>query len=125
MQDGKHVILYVEDDADLRDSLRLVLEANDYRMVEAESAEEGLKVFKREHPDFILVDLMMEEVDAGTDLVKDLKAEGCKAPIYMLSSVGRDLGRNVDPQQLGLNGVFQKPVDVESLLDTIKTKLKK
>ncbi len=125
MQNGKHVILYVEDDADLRDSLRLVLEANDYEMVEARSAEEGLKVFRAEHPDFILVDLMMEEVDAGTDLVKQLKAAGCAAPIYMLSSVGKDLGQNVSPQQLGLSGIFQKPIDVDSLLDTLKTRLKK
>ncbi len=123
MQDGKHVILYVEDDADLRDSLRLVLEANGYKMVEAGSAEDGLTVFKAEQPDFIIVDLMMEEVDAGTSLVKDLKVMGCKVPVYMLSSVGKDLGSTIDPLQLGLSGVFQKPVDTESLLATLKTKL--
>jgi DNA-binding response OmpR family regulator len=123
MQDGKHVILYVEDDADLRDSLRLVLEANGYKMVEAGSAEDGLIVFNAEEPDFIIVDLMMEEVDAGTGFVKDLKVRGCKVPVYMLSSVGKDLGSTIDPLQLGLSGIFQKPVDTDSLLDTLKTKL--
>lgn len=125
MQDGKHVILYVEDDADLRDSMRLVLEANGYKMVEAHSAEEGLIVYKNENPDLVIVDLMMEEVDAGTDFVKELKAAGCTVPIYMLSSVGKDLGQSISPQQLGLSGVFQKPVDTHALLDTLKTKLKR
>ena len=123
MQDGKHVILYVEDDADLRDSMRLVLEANGYKMVEAGSAEDGLTVFKVEQPDLIIVDLMMEEVDAGTGFVKDLKAMGCSIPVYMLSSVGKDLGTTIDPLQLGLSGIFQKPIDTDSLLATLKTKL--
>ena len=45
-----------------------------YAMLEALSAEEGLKVFRREKPDLVLVDLMMEEVDAGTSFIKELKA---------------------------------------------------
>ncbi|HEB61036.1 MAG TPA: response regulator [Phycisphaeraceae bacterium] len=123
MQDGKHVILYVDDDVDLRDSLRLLLEANGYKMVDASTAEQGLEVYKKEHPDFIIVDLMMEEVDAGTLFAKELKALGNTAPVYMLSSVGKDLGRTIEPTELGLDGVFQKPIDKDSLLETLKQKL--
>ena len=124
MQDGKYVILYVEDDPDFRDSVRLVLEANGYIMAEAASAEDGLKVYKESSPDFILIDLMMEEIDAGTSFVKELQARGNKAPVYMLSSVGSTLSQTVDTARLGLDGVFQKPLDTDALLNVLKTKLK-
>ena len=55
MQDGKPVILYVDDDQDFLDGTRSLLEANDYVMIEALSAEEGLKVYRRNPPDLILV----------------------------------------------------------------------
>ena len=124
MKDGKHVILYVEDDQDFLDSMRVLLEANGCVMVEAASGEEGLKAFKEHSPDFVIADLMMEEVDAGTNFVRDLRALGQKVPIYMLSSVGDDLNMSTDYSQLGLDGVLQKPVDHDRLLSILKTKLK-
>ncbi len=123
MKDGKHVVLYVEDDKDFRDSMRTVLEANGYIMVEAASGDEGLKVFKRESPDLAIVDLMMEEVDAGTALVRDLRAINASIPIFMLSSVGDDLARSADYGELGLSGVLQKPLEFNSILSLLKSKL--
>jgi two-component system, OmpR family, alkaline phosphatase synthesis response regulator PhoP len=64
MKEGKHVILYVDDDRDFLDSTKLVLESKGFIVETAESAEEGLKAFKRCKPDLIIADLMMEEVDA-------------------------------------------------------------
>jgi DNA-binding response OmpR family regulator len=125
MQDGKHVILYVEDDQDFLDGIRLVLENNGYAMVEANSAEEGLRVYKETQPDLIIVDLMMEEVDAGTSLVRELKALGNTAPVYMVSSVGDGLSMSTDTTELGLSGVLQKPIDHQTLLTLLKTKLRK
>jgi DNA-binding response OmpR family regulator len=125
MENGKHVILYVEDDKDFLDSMRAILESNGYEMVEATSAEEGLRKYKQNQPDLIIVDLMMEEVDAGTNFVKELKAMGNAAPIYMLSSVGDDLSMSTDYNELGLAGVFQKPIDPDNLLTVLRTKLKK
>ena len=123
MQDGKKVILYVDDEPDFLYAVRMIVEANGYAMVEARTAEEGLKVYKESNPDFILVDLMMEEVDAGTSLVKEFKALGNTAPVYMLSSVGDNLNMSTDASALGLSGVFQKPIDPETLLSILKAKL--
>lgn len=124
MQDGKHLVLYVDDDKDFLDSVRVVLESHGYAMAEASSAEQGLKVYKETNPDLVIVDLMMEEVDAGTSLVKELRAVGNKAPVYLLSSVGDGLSANIDYNELGLSGVFQKPIDPNTLLTTLKAKLK-
>ncbi len=124
MKDGKFVVLCVDDDKDILDALRMVLEKNDYIMLEADSAEQGLKVYQASRPDFIIVDLMMEEVDAGRNFVKELKLLHNEAPIYMLSSVGDSLTANVNFSDLGLTGVFQKPIDINTLLTTLKVKLK-
>ena len=123
MQDGKPVLLYSDDDQDFLDGMRAILEANEYVMLEALSAEQGLKTFKKESPDAVLVDLMMEEVDAGTNLVKEFKALGSNVPIIMISSVGDNLSLTTDYTELGLAGIFQKPVDPKTLLTVLKAKL--
>ncbi len=124
MADQKYTILVVDDDPDIRFSLRVVLEGNGYAVVEAATAEEGLKVYKAQHPDLVIVDLMMEEVDAGAGFVKELKALQNKVPVYMLSSVGDNLNMSTDYTALGLAGVFQKPIDNTTLLTIIRSKLK-
>ena len=124
MKNGKYVILYVEDDQDFRDSVRTALESAGYVVVEASSGEEGLRRCEETRPDLILVDLMMEEVDAGTTLVRDLKAAGCNVPIFVLSTVGDALSTSTDYTSLGLAGVLQKPIDFDALLTLIATKLK-
>lgn len=124
MKNGKYVILCVDDDQDVLDAMRLVLEKHGYMMVAAASAEEGLTQYKQSDPDLVIVDLMMEEVDAGTGLVRNLKAAGNTKPVYMLSSVGDQVNMNIDYNELGLSGVFQKPIDSQRLLSVLKSKLK-
>jgi len=124
MQDEKHLILCVDDDPDVLAALQTVLEADGYATATAPSAEQGLKAYKDVSPDAIILDLMMEEIDAGTSFVKELKLLGNTAPIYMLSSVGDDLSLEADYSTLGLAGVFQKPVSTERLLSVLKQALK-
>ena len=69
------------------------------------------------------LDLMMEEIDAGTNLITRLRALGCDVPIYMLSSVGDDFTLTTDVRELGLAGVFQKPIDPETLLAVLRARL--
>ena len=125
MKDGKFVILCIDDDKDYLYSLRMILEANDYIMEEALSAEEGLRVYKDADPDFIMVDLMMESIEAGKTFVKELRLLDNDSPVYMLSSVGDALASNIDVTELGLQGVFQKPIEPSTLLKTLEAKLKK
>lgn len=126
MKNGKHVILCIDDDQDFLESLKMIIEGADYEFEEAGSAEQGLKRLKESRPDLIIVDLMMEEVDAGVNFVKEVKARmGDVPPIYMLSSVGDNLSLSVDYSSLGLSGVLQKPVNPDRLLSTLKAKLKR
>ncbi len=124
MEEKKHRILVVDDDTDVLQVIRLFLEKHGYEMAAARTAEEGLRRYKEGRPELVIVDLMMEEVDSGTAFVKELKALGNTAPVYMLSSVGDSLHAATDYADLGLAGVFQKPIDPQMLLTTLRVKLK-
>ena len=123
MKNNKYVVLYVDDDQDMLDSVRMVLEANGFIMEEASTAESGTRKFKECSPDFIIVDLMMEEVDSGINCVKEMKLLGNKVPVFMLSSLGNNLSDITDTSELGLAGVFQKPLDPEKLLKAINSRI--
>lgn len=124
MKSGKYVILCIDDDQDFLDSLKMVIEGGKYTMVSANSAEDGLRAYKTEKPDMVIVDLMMEEVDSGTNFVKEIRALGATPPVYLLSSVGDNLNLSVDYSALGLTGVLQKPIKPDLVLATLKAKLK-
>ena len=123
MRNDQPLVLCVDDDPDFLDSLRMILENNRYAIETATSAEEGLRKYKALKPDLVLVDLMMEEVDAGTSFVKEIKALGATPPVFMLSSVGDSLNTNIDYAALGLAGVLQKPIDPNVLIKTLRAKL--
>ncbi len=124
MKDGKYVILCIDDDQDLLDSMKIILESKKYTVETANSAEDGLRRYKAISPDMVFVDLMMEEVDAGTSFVRDIRALGPTPPVYMLSSVGDNLNQNTSYADLGLTGLLQKPLDPGILLRTVSAKLK-
>jgi DNA-binding response OmpR family regulator len=124
MKNGKHVILCVDDDSDFLESLKLILEGADYLFESANSAEDGLRRFAEVNPDLVIVDLMMEEVDAGVSFVKEMKLRKVDKPIYMLSSVGDNLNLSADYSALGLAGLFQKPIRPNNLIATLDARLK-
>ena len=124
MRDGKFVVLCIDDDQDLLDVLRITIEAGGYIMDEAHSAEEGLKLYRKAQPDFIFVDLMMESVDSGRAFARELIALDNQAPVYLLSSVGDSMSQNISATDLGLSGMLQKPLDPNTLLALLKSKLK-
>ena len=124
MQDGKYVILCIDDDPDVLVSLQVILEASGYVVSTAPDARRGLQAFKDTTPDAVIIDLIMEEVDAGMSLIKELRALNDKVPLFMLSSTGDYFYSTLDATALGLAGVFQKPLKPQVLLKLLETRLK-
>jgi len=123
MDSSVKTVLTIDDDQDIRDALRIVLEAEGYAVEEAATGEEGLEVAKQSKPSAIVVDLMMETVDAGSVVAKSLREWGYGGPVYLLSSAGDTVRYNIDARDLGLSGIFQKPIDPKTLVATLKAKL--
>ncbi|MEZ4651177.1 MAG: response regulator [Candidatus Eisenbacteria bacterium] len=123
MNERRPLALCVDDDPDVLTYLQVLLEAEGFTFASADCAEDGLIAFRKLRPDVLIIDMMMEEVDAGTGLVRDLRAEGNEAPVFMLSSVGDNLSYTLDANALGLAGVFQKPLRKEQLLSVLRAKV--
>jgi DNA-binding response OmpR family regulator len=119
----KKTVLVIDDDLDIRAALRMALVAEGFVTGEAGNGEEGLRVAEQTRPDAVIVDLMMEAVDSGATFSRQLKDRGYDGPIYLLSSAGDSVRYNLDTREMGLAGVFQKPVDPRSLAETIKRRI--
>jgi two-component system KDP operon response regulator KdpE len=82
------LILLIEDEPQMRRFLRTALTTNDYRLVEAVTAKEGLAQAAARNPDVILLDLGLPDRD-GLDVTRELR-EWTGTPIVVLSARGRE-----------------------------------
>lgn len=116
-------ILIIDDDRDIQEAIRIMLETEGFTVESAGSGKEGLEKSATVNPDLILVDMMMETVDAGAKTAEQIKNSGCKAPMILLSSIGESTSYNLDINEIGLSGALQKPVKPSVLIPLIKRKL--
>ncbi len=121
---GKKLIMVIDDDPDILASLKAVLEGEGFIVSTQMSAQEGINALTTITPDLILCDMMMERIDAGTRVADEIKLNHPSIPIYLLSSIGKATASNVSIEQLGFDGVFQKPVSMDNLLSSIRKHLK-
>lgn len=116
-------ILIVDDDDDLRDSLRDQLALHDeFEVTVAHSAASGIEIAKAEHHDLVLFDVGLPDMD-GREAVKILRKSGFKSPIIMLT------GNDSDADQIlgldaGANDYVTKPFKFAVLLARIRAQLR-
>jgi len=116
----KKKILVIDDDPAICQSVKAVLEANGFAAETALSGMEGLEAFGRVKPDAVLCDMMMEDVDSGIRVAKVMRGKRVDVPIFLLSTIGDATAGSLDLGGLGFNGVFQKPVDFDMLLASLR-----
>lgn len=116
-------ILVVEDERPMRTALADVLEAEGYRVFTAADGEEGLRRAHEEHPDLILLDLMMPRLD-GYAVCAELRRLGNPVPILILTAKGRleDRVRGLD---LGADDYLVKPFSTDELLARVRAVLRR
>lgn len=117
----------VDDDPQFVESTRRLLEANGYRVLSAGSEAEGFEVAKREKPDLVIIDIMMETWSAVLDLLERLKGDPDTKdiPRILLSAVGiqSPLEPMSSPEALGVRSILQKPVKPDELLSAVRSAL--
>ncbi len=119
----KKLVLVIDDDIDIVDSIKVILEKNGFDVATAMSGHDGIDAAIQKKPDLILCDMMMERIDAGMKVAEELMKKDVAAPIFLLSSIGDATAANIDTGNLGFKGVFQKPVHPEQLISSIKRSL--
>ncbi|MCE5240900.1 response regulator [bacterium] len=123
MSDKRRVLL-VDDDVDFLEANRVALEARGFEVLTASDSRHGVEVATREHPDLIIMDLMMERLYAGFSAVQALAAHEATAeiPVIMVSAVTTETGFRVDdkeqrPEWLRVVEFINKPIDPLALAD--------
>jgi two-component system cell cycle response regulator DivK len=118
-------ILYIEDNVDNRTLIRRVLVAEGYEVLEAGYASEALEVLKSGHPDLILMDINMPDMDGYTLTARIRALPGFEqVPIVALTAnVMR--GDREKSLQAGCDGYIQKPVDIDVLPQQVERYLRK
>jgi two-component system cell cycle response regulator DivK len=108
-------ILYIEDNFDNRLLVRRVLEAEGYRVIEAEDGVQGLDYLQSETPDLVLMDINLPEMD-GYEMTKRLKQlpSMMKVPVIaMTANVMK--GDREKTIAAGCDGYIPKPIDIDAL----------
>ena len=109
-------ILVIEDDADIRGTLKEVLELENLEVLLASDGKQGLDQLAADsHIDLILLDLMMPVMN-GWEFLENKKrnSEWSKIPVIAISAAG------VKPDEVPVQAFIKKPLDLTVLLDTIR-----
>ena len=118
----KKRVLLVDDEPRVRASLRTVLEPT-YEILEAADAAEGLKSFKHDMPDLVLLDVILPGTD-GLAALQTMRTENRAVPVIMLTGT-KSVKTAVDAMKLGAADYLSKPFDVEELQIVIERTLGK
>ena len=110
-------ILVVEDEPTLRETLAEALEADGFRVVSAGDGRMALERFRAEHPDLVLLDLMLPEI-SGIDVCRIIRAES-PVPIIMLTARGSEVDKVVG-LELGADDYVTKPFSLRELSARIR-----
>lgn len=119
----RRTLLLVDGDAHARAGLRNALEQAGFSVGEAANAREGELTAQRVHPDAIIADLMLESIDAGSQLALNLRSRHLQIPFYLISNAGEALMGSFALQDQGICGVFLKPVDTQVVAQTLLMRL--
>lgn len=118
MADKKRVLI-IDDDMDFREMAKVVLESAEYEVLEAAGGAAGLELVKKEKVNFILLDVMMEEVDTGCKIAVEIEKESGGTPVVILSSFADAARQTFDVSSLPVKEYLQKPLKSDELLEVV------
>jgi CheY-like chemotaxis protein len=124
MADKKNTILIAEDEIDLRSLLKNKLESEGFNVLEAENGKVGLEVAINQHPDMILLDIIMPVMD-GLSMLKELKQneQGRNIPVIILSNLSENEKIDDDVKKNICAYLIKSDWGPDAIVDLIRKKL--
>lgn len=130
MEQKAITVLVVDDDHDYLTQMQMRLEAAQYRVLTADSEQEAEDILAKNRPDVAVLDLMMENMDAGFVLCHRIKKMDAKIPVILVTAVSSETGMEFQaatPEEkawMKADVLLTKPVRFEQLQREIDRLLK-
>jgi len=118
-----HTVLIVEDDAAIADSLAYHLGRAGYRTLQAADGGTGLRLFRRERPDIIILDLMLPQMD-GWRFTEEVRSDDPDVPVIMCSARTSEHDR-VHGLEIGADDYVTKPFSPRELVARVRAILRR
>jgi DNA-binding response OmpR family regulator len=112
-------ILLVDDDAEIIESLRLALEAQNYQVIIARDGNQGLALIERENPDLIILDMMMPK-RSGFLVLERLKRLGEKKHRIIMITANEGNRHKAYAEMLGVDDYIRKPFPMDRLVQSVQ-----
>ncbi len=119
-EEKKKKVLCIEDEPEMVDLIKLILERKGFEVLGAMGGKEGLEVIRREMPDLILLDLMMPEVD-GWEVFRQMRAdEQLKdIPVIVVTAKAQSIDKVLGLHIAKVDDYVTKPFGPQDLLNSI------
>jgi DNA-binding response OmpR family regulator len=115
-------ILVVDDDQELSDGLRAVLERQGHRVIQARDGQQGKQLVYQHHPDLVILDMMMPRM-GGYPVLEHFKGKPDAPPIIMITA-NEGSRHKAYAEYLGVVDYIRKPFAMERLLESVERGLK-
>ena len=119
-------LVYIEDEEEMIDLVRLILSRRGYEVLGANGGREGLDLVRRELPDLVLLDLMMPDMD-GWDVYQQMKSEERTRdiPVIVVTAKAQSIDKVLGLHIAKVEDYISKPFSPQELLDSVEKVLAK
>lgn len=121
MNTNRYRILFIEDESNIRNFVKTVLETNGYQVLTATTCQQGIMMFSSHVPDMVILDLGLPDMD-GLDFIRHARRVGT-VPILVLSARTLESDK-VAALDLGANDYVTKPFGTAELLARVRAALR-
>ena len=118
------MILCIEDEQEMIDLIRLILSRRGFEIRGANGGKEGLEIIRNEHPDLVLLDLMMPEMD-GWEVYQQMKADEAikNIPVIVVTAKAQSIDKVLGLHIAKVDDYISKPFSPQELLTSVDTVL--
>ncbi len=117
---GRHIV-YIEDEPEMIDLVKLILARKGYQVTGATGGQEGLAIVRAEIPDLVLLDLMMPDID-GWDVYQQIRADETThhIPVIVVTAKAQNIDRVLGLHIAKVNDYISKPFSPQELVNSIE-----
>jgi len=119
-------LAYIEDEAEMIDLVRLILGRHGYTVLGATGGRDGLNLVRKEHPDLVLLDLMMPDMD-GWDVYHQIRSDELTRdiPVIVITAKAQNIDKILGLRIAKVEDYISKPFSPQELLDRVEQVLSK